>query len=74
MEPGKKRFAFIGCGGVAYYHADVILSHGHQIVGVSARPNSKKIGQETVSIPLSPALSKIEVNKIIKSIKQIIKN
>ena len=37
-------------------------------------PNSKKIGQETVSIPLSPALSKIEINKIIKSIKQIIKN
>ena len=44
MEQGKRRFAFIGCGEIAYYHADVILAHGHQIVGVSARPNSKKIG------------------------------
>ena len=35
-------------------------------------PNAEKIGRETVSIPLSPALKKLEVNKIIKSIKKIL--
>ena len=34
-------------------------------------PNAEKIGRETVSIPLSPALKKLEVNKIIQSIKKI---
>ncbi|MDC0188246.1 Gfo/Idh/MocA family oxidoreductase [bacterium] len=43
MGHGKKNFAFIGCGVVAHYHADVILALGHKILGVSSRPNSNKI-------------------------------
>lgn len=34
-------------------------------------PNSKRIGRETISIPLSPALKEKEVDTIIKSIKKI---
>ena len=44
MEHGTKRFVFVGCGKIAYCHADVILAHGHQIIGVAARPNSQNIG------------------------------
>ena len=36
-------FSFIGCGEIAKYHADVILSLGHNISSVSSRPNSKNI-------------------------------
>jgi len=36
-----KRFVFIGCGAIAYHHAEVILELGHKIIGASARPNSE---------------------------------
>ena len=44
MVQNKKRFVFVGCGKIAYYHADVILAHGHQSIGVAARPHSPTIG------------------------------
>ena len=44
MKKGCNRFVFIGCGKIAFYHADVIVAEGHEIVGVAARPNSKNIG------------------------------
>ena len=34
-------------------------------------PNAKKIGRETISIPLSPALKKKELYQIIKGIIEI---
>ena len=34
-------------------------------------PNAKKIGRETLSLPLSPSLTKNEVLKVIKNIKSI---
>lgn len=34
-------------------------------------PNAKKIGRETISLPLSPALKKSEVQKVIKVINEI---
>ena len=34
-------------------------------------PNAKKIGRETISIPLSPSLKKYEVLHIISSVKKI---
>lgn len=34
-------------------------------------PNAKKIGRETLSLPLSPSLSKNEVLKVIKSINKL---
>lgn len=43
MEQNQKKFVFVGCGNIAYYHADVILAHGHQIIGVATRPNSQTI-------------------------------
>ncbi len=36
-------FAFIGCGKVAGFHADVINALGHRISSVSARKNSSNI-------------------------------
>ena len=44
MVQNKKRFVFVGCGKIAYCHADVILSLGHQIIGVAARTKSPTIG------------------------------
>lgn len=43
MRKDIKRFAFIGCGKIAHYHADVITALGHKIVAVAARPNSENI-------------------------------
>ena len=43
MTENSFRFVFIGCGKVAHFHADVVYAHGHQIVGVAARKNSKNI-------------------------------
>ena len=37
-------------------------------------PNAKKIGRETISLPLSPALKKSEVYKVIKAINEITTN
>ena len=37
------KFAFIGCGNVARYHADTVLALGHKIIGVCGRPHSKNI-------------------------------
>lgn len=37
-------------------------------------PNAKKIGRETISLPLSPSLKKSEVLKVIKVIKNLKKN
>lgn len=37
-------------------------------------PNAEFIGERTVSIPLSPALTESEVERIIKTIKKIIRN
>ena len=37
------RFAFIGCGKIAHFHADVIRAQGHKIVSVAARSKSKNI-------------------------------
>ena len=34
-------------------------------------PNAKKIGRETISLPLSPALKKSEVEKVIRVINEI---
>ena len=34
-------------------------------------PNAKKIGRETISLPLSPSLKKSEVLKVIKVIKNL---
>ena len=36
-------------------------------------PNAKKIGRETLSLPLSPSLTKKETIKIIDSVKGIVK-
>ena len=36
-------------------------------------PNSKKIGRETISLPLSPSLRKTEIFQVIKAINEIIK-
>lgn len=35
-------------------------------------PNAMKVGRETVSLPLTPKLSTIEINKIISAVKQIL--
>jgi predicted dehydrogenase len=43
MAPLK--FAFIGCGKIAKFHADVILALGHKIMAVSAREGSKNINE-----------------------------
>ena len=43
MTSNGLRFVFIGCGKIAHFHADVVYAHGHQIVGVAARKNSKNI-------------------------------
>ena len=43
MTNNYLRFVFIGCGKIAHFHADVVYAHGHQIVGVAARKNSKNI-------------------------------
>ena len=37
-------------------------------------PNAKKIGRETISLPLSPSLKKSEVLKVINVIKNLKKN
>lgn len=37
-------------------------------------PNAEYIGERTVSIPLTPSLTKSEVERIIKTIKKIIRN
>ena len=36
-------------------------------------PNAKKIGRETVSIPISPKINDNELNKIVKAVSDIIK-
>ena len=38
-----KRIAFIGCGNIARYHAEVLLSLGCSIVAVAARKGSANI-------------------------------
>lgn len=38
-------FAFIGCGKIARFHADVIISLGHKIIAVCAREGSKNIDE-----------------------------
>ena len=38
-----KKIAFIGCGKISHFHADVLLHLGCEIVAVAARPNSKNI-------------------------------
>ena len=55
MVQNKKRFVFVGCGKIAYCHADVILSLGHQIIGVAARTKSPTIGlfSEKYRVPKS---------------------
>ncbi len=35
-------------------------------------PNAKKIGRETISLPLSPALKLKDINKVIKAVKNFI--
>ena len=35
-------------------------------------PNAKKIGRETISLPLSPSLTNKEILKVINSIKEIV--
>ena len=35
-------------------------------------PNAKKIGRETLSLPLSPSLTNKEILKVINSIKEIV--
>ena len=35
-------------------------------------PNAKKIGRETISLPMSPSLKSNEVNRVVKVIKEII--
>ena len=35
-------------------------------------PNAKKIGRETISIPLSPSLKKSDLNRVIQAIKKIV--
>lgn len=37
------KFGFIGCGGAARHHADVVRALGHQIYAVAARANSPNI-------------------------------
>jgi len=34
-------------------------------------PNAKKIGRQTISLPLSPSLKKLEILKVVKSINKI---
>ncbi len=36
-------------------------------------PNAKKIGRETISLPLSPSLKENEVKRVIKAIKELVK-
>jgi len=43
MSDNPLRFVFIGCGKVAHFHADVVCAHGHKIVAVAARKESKNI-------------------------------
>ena len=37
-------------------------------------PNAEYIGERTVSIPLSPALTELEIKKIVRTIRKIIIN
>ena len=37
-------------------------------------PNAKKIGRETLSLPLSPSLKKKDILRVIKSINKITSN
>ncbi len=39
----KVKFAFIGCGKIAHYHADVVKHLGHNIDTIVARSNSRNI-------------------------------
>ena len=43
MGSSTKKFVFVGCGRAAYCHADVIIAHRHEIIGVAARQNSQTI-------------------------------
>jgi predicted dehydrogenase len=38
------KIGFIGCGNIAHFHADVLIALDVNIIAVSARENSKKIG------------------------------
>lgn len=48
-----KKIAFIGCGKISYFHADVLVHLGCKIIAVAARPNSKNISlfREKYKIP-----------------------
>ena len=41
---------------------------------INEYPNAKKIGRQTLSLPLSPSLKKKDVLRVIKSINQIFSN
>ena len=41
---------------------------------INKYPNAKKIGRQTLSLPLSPSLNKKEVLRVIKTIEKITKN
>ena len=60
MKPGNNitqdktvKFAFIGCGKVSHFHAEVIRALGHEIIGAAVRPGSKNIKRfaEKYSVP-----------------------
>jgi len=63
----SKRFVFIGCGKIAYYHADVIVAYGHQIIGVAARHNSHNITQFSEKYGIKNCYD--DFNKMLKELE-----